>query len=67
MNDWVRVLGLEIDESRWFAIYRLLNIFRMAGRRDTLSLPTSVHVERDGFPLPSPSTCPSGLPQFWIL
>lgn len=41
MNDWVRVLGLALDESRWFAIYRLLNIFCMASRRDTLSLPTS--------------------------
>jgi len=52
-----------LDESRWFAIYRLLNIIRMAGRRDTLSLPTSVHVERDGFSPPSPSARPSGLPQ----
>lgn len=63
VNDWVRALGLALDESRWFAIYRLLNIFRMAGRRDTLSLPTSVHVERDGFSPPSPSTRLGGLPQ----
>lgn len=65
MNDWVRALGLALDESRWFAIYRLLNIFRMAGRRDTLSLPTSVHVERDGFSPPSPSTRLGGLPQIF--
>ena len=45
MNDWVRVPGLVLDESRWFAVCRLLSILRMAGRRDTLSLPTSVHVE----------------------
>lgn len=63
MNDWVCVPGLALHASRWFAIYRLLNIFRMAGRRDTLSLPTTVHVERDGFSPPSPSTRPGGLPQ----
>lgn len=38
--------------SPWVAIYRLLNMFRVAGRRDALSLPTSVHVERDGFSPP---------------
>lgn len=55
--------GLLLDGSRWFAIYRLLNIFRVAGRRDTLSLPTSLLVERDGFSPSSPSTHPSGLLQ----
>lgn len=38
-----------LDES-WFSIYRLPNIFRVAGRRDTLPLPTRVHVESDFFP-----------------
>lgn len=47
------------DPSRWVAIYRLLNMFLVAGRRDALSLPTSVHVERDGFP---PSFAPSARP-----
>lgn len=44
--------GLALDLSRWVAIYRLLNMFRVAGRRDALSLPTSVRVERDGFSPP---------------
>lgn len=39
-------------ESPGVAIYRLLNVFWVAGRRGALSLPTSVHVERDGFSPP---------------
>lgn len=56
------------DPSRWVAIYRLLNMFLVAGRRDALSLPTSVHVERDGFspPLP-PAHAQVVCLQFWIL
>lgn len=51
VNDWVCVPGLALDECHWCAIYRLLNIPWVAGRRGALSLPTSVRVERDAFPL----------------